>query len=258
MQAITATRRIAKQDLKRSIVTESGGIPLGAVPAAANRRDDGLLAATLDTWSWSVCCPPSRWCTWTPATTTSPAGRSWPNTGWSARSPREACRYQSRRAAAAGGAHPRLGQPGRQAALVHRAPPAGGGVLVGVGQRRHRLWPAHPPRLDPLPLAGPPAPPPMTAYWRRLLACVLTRRAGWGGRRPWSAGVEGGWTGQAAVAVVGGFLVGFLAGFLTAGWRVAGPRLLPLGRPGERPEGFGALAGDPRAHSRRETPRRTR
>jgi hypothetical protein len=38
-----------KQGLKRSIVTESGGIPLGAVPAAANRRDDGLLAATLDT-----------------------------------------------------------------------------------------------------------------------------------------------------------------------------------------------------------------
>jgi len=38
-----------KQGLKRSIVTDAGGIPLGAVPAAANRRDDGLLAATLDT-----------------------------------------------------------------------------------------------------------------------------------------------------------------------------------------------------------------
>jgi transposase len=38
-----------KQGLKRSIVTEAGGIPLGAVPAAANRRDGGLLAATLDT-----------------------------------------------------------------------------------------------------------------------------------------------------------------------------------------------------------------
>ncbi len=38
-----------KQGLKRSIVTEAGGIPLGVVPAAANRRDDGLLAATLDT-----------------------------------------------------------------------------------------------------------------------------------------------------------------------------------------------------------------
>jgi transposase len=37
-----------KQGLKRSIVTDASGIPLGAVPAAANRRDDGLLAATLD------------------------------------------------------------------------------------------------------------------------------------------------------------------------------------------------------------------
>jgi hypothetical protein len=38
-----------KQGLKRSVLTEASGIPLGTVPAAANRRDDGLLAATLDT-----------------------------------------------------------------------------------------------------------------------------------------------------------------------------------------------------------------
>jgi transposase len=38
-----------KQGLKRSTVTEAQGIPLGAVAAGANRRDDGLLAATLDT-----------------------------------------------------------------------------------------------------------------------------------------------------------------------------------------------------------------
>jgi transposase len=37
-----------KQGLKRSTVTEAHGIPLGVVAAAANRRDDGLLAATLD------------------------------------------------------------------------------------------------------------------------------------------------------------------------------------------------------------------
>jgi hypothetical protein len=37
-----------KQGLKRSLVTDADGIPLGAVPAAANRRDDGLLGATLD------------------------------------------------------------------------------------------------------------------------------------------------------------------------------------------------------------------
>ena len=38
-----------KQGLKRSTMTEAQGIPLGTVAAAANRRDDGLLAATLDT-----------------------------------------------------------------------------------------------------------------------------------------------------------------------------------------------------------------
>ena len=37
-----------KQGLKRSVAVEAGGMPLAAVPAPANRRDDGLLAATLD------------------------------------------------------------------------------------------------------------------------------------------------------------------------------------------------------------------
>jgi transposase len=37
-----------KQGLKRSVAVEAGGIPLAAVPAPANCRDDGLLAVTLD------------------------------------------------------------------------------------------------------------------------------------------------------------------------------------------------------------------
>jgi transposase len=37
-----------KQGLKRSVATDARGIPLAAVAAPANRRDDGLLAATLD------------------------------------------------------------------------------------------------------------------------------------------------------------------------------------------------------------------
>ena len=37
-----------KQGLKRSVATEAAGIPLSALPAPANHRDDGLLAATLD------------------------------------------------------------------------------------------------------------------------------------------------------------------------------------------------------------------
>jgi Transposase DDE domain len=37
-----------KQGLRRSVAVEAGGIPLAVLPAPANRRDDGLLAATLD------------------------------------------------------------------------------------------------------------------------------------------------------------------------------------------------------------------
>jgi transposase len=37
-----------KQGLKRSVAVEAAGIPLAMLPAPANRRDDGLLAATLD------------------------------------------------------------------------------------------------------------------------------------------------------------------------------------------------------------------
>jgi transposase len=37
-----------KRGLKRSVATEAGGVPLAALPAPANRRDDGLLAATLE------------------------------------------------------------------------------------------------------------------------------------------------------------------------------------------------------------------
>jgi transposase len=38
-----------KQGGKRSLAVEGSGIPLGVIAAPANRRDDGLLAATLDT-----------------------------------------------------------------------------------------------------------------------------------------------------------------------------------------------------------------
>ena len=71
-----------KQGLKRSVATEAGGIPLAAVPAPANHRDDGLLAATLDAIGCGrSAARPAQPCTWTPATTTSPAGRSWPSAG---------------------------------------------------------------------------------------------------------------------------------------------------------------------------------
>jgi hypothetical protein len=37
-----------KQGLKRSMANEAAGIPLAALAAPANHRDDGLLAVTLD------------------------------------------------------------------------------------------------------------------------------------------------------------------------------------------------------------------
>jgi transposase len=37
-----------KQGLKRSVAVEAGGLPLATLPAPANHRDDGLLAATLE------------------------------------------------------------------------------------------------------------------------------------------------------------------------------------------------------------------
>jgi len=89
-----------KQGLKRSVAVEADGIPLAAVPAPANHRDDGLLAATLTPSLGSVRCPPSRSCTWTPAMTTSPADKLWANAAWPVRSPLVGCQPRSRPAAA--------------------------------------------------------------------------------------------------------------------------------------------------------------
>jgi hypothetical protein len=82
-----------------------------------------------------------------------------------------------------------------------------------------------------------------------LLACDLTRWAGWGWPSTEVGGCGGraGWAGQAAFAVLLGFFLGLVAGFLIAGSRTAGPEARPLGRPGElaapvRRAGSGAAA----------------
>jgi transposase len=152
-----------KQGLKRSIFTDAGGIPLGVVAAPANRRDDGLLAATLDTTT-AVGMLPER-----------------PVVHLDAGYDYQACRQvlaergmvgeiatrgvpaPSKPAAGGRWSAPMPGQPVRQAALVHRAPPAGGGgVLAGIGQRRDCLRPAAATCLELLPLADPTPPPALT------------------------------------------------------------------------------------------------
>ena len=94
-----------KQGLKRSVAVEAGGIPLAVVAAPAT-------TATMGCWRrpWtprppspprrSVPCLERSPCTWTPATTGSPAGRSWPNAGWPVRSLPVGCRRRSRLGAA--------------------------------------------------------------------------------------------------------------------------------------------------------------
>jgi transposase len=84
---------------KRSLVVEGEGIPLGVVPAAANRRDDGLRPSRSIPWTRLVRCPSGRPCTWTPATTTSLATRSLLAGVWPARLPRVGCLRLSRWAA---------------------------------------------------------------------------------------------------------------------------------------------------------------
>jgi hypothetical protein len=115
----------------------------------------------------SVRCLGRPPCTWTPAMTTSPADRCWPTAAWSARSPPVGCQRRSRLVAGGWSSAPCLGQPVRQAALVHRTPPGRGGVLVAAGLGAHRGGSAGPPSLDLLPLGGPSATPSLTACWRR-------------------------------------------------------------------------------------------
>jgi transposase len=89
-----------KQGLKRSVAVEAGGIPLATLPARPTSTGDGLLAATLDAIGLIGPLPTRPWCTWTPATTTSRAGRCWPPGAWWARSPPAGCQRRSRPAVA--------------------------------------------------------------------------------------------------------------------------------------------------------------
>jgi transposase len=74
--------------------------PLATVPAPANQRDDGLLAATLDAIAVVGPLPPRPTVYLDAATTTNPADSFWPAASWWARSPAAGCPLRSRPAAA--------------------------------------------------------------------------------------------------------------------------------------------------------------
>ena len=157
-----------KQGLKRSLATEATGIPLAVLPAPANHRDDGLLAATLD--ALGVVGPlPQR-------------PRVYLDGGYDWTPCREvlAERGMVGEIAARGRAAPI--QVGRRWVIERthawgnhygklRWAPSGAGWSWSSGWP----WPMQPSSvaacsaaLDLLPLAGSPSPPPMTTCWCSL------------------------------------------------------------------------------------------
>jgi transposase len=155
-----------KQGLKRSVATEAGGVPLAALPAPANRRDDGLLATTLDA----------------AATVTAAAVGRLPENltvHLDAGSDYQTCRQvladRSMVGQIAARGLPAPIQVGRRWVIERTHPWVNQyGKLRWCTERRRvvvefwlllafadRGWSAHPPRLDRLPLGRPPPPPPI-------------------------------------------------------------------------------------------------
>jgi hypothetical protein len=117
-----------KQGLKRSVAVEAGGIPLAAVPAPANRRDDGLLAATLDAIGAVGPLPAQPVVHLDAGYNYQPCRQILTMRGMVGEIATRGVPARSTLAAGGGQARPCLGQPGRQAVLVHRAATAGGRV----------------------------------------------------------------------------------------------------------------------------------
>ena len=88
-----------KQGLKRSVATEAGGIPLAALPAPANHRDDGLLAATLDAITVVGSLPPQPAVHLDAGYDDQPCRQILAERGWSPRSLPVGCQHRSRLAA---------------------------------------------------------------------------------------------------------------------------------------------------------------
>jgi transposase len=89
-----------KQGLKRSVAVEARGIPLAAVPAPANRRDDGLLPATLDAIGAVGLLPAGPVVHLDAGYDYQPCRQVLAAWAWSARSPPVGCQHRSRPTAA--------------------------------------------------------------------------------------------------------------------------------------------------------------
>ena len=154
-------RRPPQAGLKRSTVTEAGGIPLGAVAAPANRRDDGLLAATLDTLVVVGVLPARPVVHLDAAYDYQPCRQALAERGMVGE-------IATRGVSAPIQVSRRWPVERTHAWATSTASCAGAPSAAGwwwrsgwVGQRCHRLWPARPPCVGLLPLAWPTMPPPL-------------------------------------------------------------------------------------------------
>jgi hypothetical protein len=156
-------RSTAANKASSSVAAEAGGIPLVALPAPANHRDDGLLAATLD--AIGVVGPlPER------PMVHLDAGYDWQPC-------RQALAERGMVGEIAARGRPAPVQVGRRW-VIERTHAWGNqygklrwcterrrtvvGFWLGAGQRPHRPWPADQARLELLPLGRPPPPPTLT------------------------------------------------------------------------------------------------
>jgi transposase len=79
-----------KLGIKRSTLTDAGGLPLGVITAPANRHDHPLLAPPSTPSKISARCPKTPACTSTPATTPTPLANCSPSANCAGRSPAKA------------------------------------------------------------------------------------------------------------------------------------------------------------------------
>jgi len=160
-----------KQSLKRSMVTDARGIPLGAEPAPANRNDHALPGATLDA------LPPLGPL---PAGGTVHLDRGYDDQavhdelaarGLHADRRAWQARPDPGRPPLSHRAYPRVDEQLRQAHPLHRAPQARGRVLPRSRQRHRHARSSHPSGLVLLPVADTTSAPPLKP---RLLAHLLS------------------------------------------------------------------------------------
>jgi transposase len=159
--------------LKRSMITDATGIPVGVVPAAS-RNGHTCWAQPWTPWaSWTgwVLSPSCGPCTWTAATTIRLSARCWPSAACLARSPSGACPHRSRSAAAESSSVP---MPGATPLASCAAAPSGADSRLSSTSR----WPVRS-SLCAHSSAGPAVPvgcsshcpaTPMNTYCRTLLA----------------------------------------------------------------------------------------